>query len=53
MKETLGEMMARVAEGMPGKHWVPTSVGVVNMRNKAAALRAARKLIEKKRREKK
>lgn len=50
MKETMAEMMARLAEGMPSKHWIATSVGIVNMRNKAAALNAAIRLEELKKR---
>lgn len=44
MKETLSEMMARVAEGMPSAHWKPTSVGTVNFRNKNALALAAIRL---------
>lgn len=46
MKESLGEMMARVQAGMPSGHWKNTSVGVVNFRNKAAAERAAIRLVK-------
>ena len=51
-KESLEEMMKRLDEGMPSRHWIQTSVGTVIMRNKAAAMRAGARLAEKRRLEK-
>lgn len=51
MRETMAELMNRLAAGVQGPHWIRTSVGNVNLRNKRAAEIAARKLVEKRRKE--
>lgn len=43
-KESMEQMIERLNDGIPGKHWIQTSVGLVNMRNHGAAMEAGARL---------